>query len=183
MCLLILSIAIMSLLAGFATRMCPDFMLMCRSVCVGAMAAKRARPANGLRLPVEKVRCWIYIAQHMNSRQLHTVVCLRKLASDLGKWIEMVFADECWERIMFTEQCRLTDGDIKWRKHKWCSSIRHSSYPIQPLKALWYITNITFTWVIFRHINLCFNSSLDLTCLICIFIFAFSPHCLSVQSK
>lgn len=35
----------------------PDFMLMCCSVCVGAMTAKRARPANGLCLPVEKVQC------------------------------------------------------------------------------------------------------------------------------
>lgn len=32
----------------------PHFMLMCYSVCAGATAAKRARPANGLRLPAEK---------------------------------------------------------------------------------------------------------------------------------
>lgn len=52
MCLLILSIAITSLsLAAFATRMCPDFMLMCCSVCVGAAAAKQALPANGFWLP------------------------------------------------------------------------------------------------------------------------------------
>lgn len=55
MCLLILSIAIMSLLAAFATRARPHFMLMWRSVCAGAMTAKRARPANGLWLPAEKV--------------------------------------------------------------------------------------------------------------------------------
>lgn len=32
----------------------PHFMLMCYSVCAGATAAKRARPANGLRLPAEE---------------------------------------------------------------------------------------------------------------------------------
>lgn len=32
----------------------PDFMLMWRSVRVAAVAAKPARPANGLWLPVEK---------------------------------------------------------------------------------------------------------------------------------
>lgn len=54
MCLLILSIAIMSLLAGFCHTHVPGFMLMQCSVCVGAMTAKQAWPANGLWLPAEQ---------------------------------------------------------------------------------------------------------------------------------
>lgn len=105
----------------------------------------------GFGSPRRKVQCWIYIEQHMNSRRLRTAVCLRKLASDLGKWIEMV----CWvnvgKRIVFTEQCRLTDGDIKWRKqkHECCSSYWHSSYPAEALQAQ-YIKSITLTWVFFH---------------------------------
>ena len=86
MCLLILSIAIMSLLAAFATRMCPDFMLMRCSVCVGAMTAKRARPANGLWLPAEESATLnIHSNRHMNSRRRRARCMLKEIGKRLGE--------------------------------------------------------------------------------------------------
>lgn len=43
---------------------------------------------------------------------------LKEIGKRLGEVNWNGLLDECWEWIVFTEQCRLADGDIKWRKQK-----------------------------------------------------------------
>ena len=85
MCLLILSIAIMSFLAAFRHTHVPDFMLMCCSVCVEAMSAKRARPAKWVGAPRgERATLNIHRAAYEFNRAPHCCM-LKEIGKRLGE--------------------------------------------------------------------------------------------------
>lgn len=121
MCLLILSIAIMSLLADFVcTRFYANVMFLC--VPGPLLPNEQGRPATGLWPPHPtpiKRKCWICIAQDMNSKWLCTVESRQKLVSRLGKWTETVCWGEFWENPCFLWKVIL----LKQRLFHWAAGL------------------------------------------------------------
>lgn len=84
---------------------------MCRSHdCQTSPASKWALAPRG-----ESATLNIHSAAYEFKTAPHCCM-LKEIGKRLGEVNRNGLLGECWERIMFTEQCRLTDGDIKWRK-------------------------------------------------------------------
>lgn len=113
MCLLILSIAIMSLLADFAcTRFYANVMFL--YVPGPQLPNEQGRPATGLWPPAPTLiwsKCWICRAQDMNSKWLLTAESRRKQVSRLGKSTEMVCWSECWEKFVLPMESNTAEAE------------------------------------------------------------------------
>lgn len=84
---------------------------MCRSHdCQTSPASKWALAPRG-----ESATLNIHSAAYEFKAAPHCCM-LKEIGKRLGEVNGNGLLGECWERIMFTEQCRLTDGDIKWRE-------------------------------------------------------------------